>query len=182
VYGIVQQSDGTIRVDSTEGQGTTFTIALPVAVERASHDHAAATEGEPPRGSEMILLVEDEEHVRLLAQRTLESCGYAVVAARSGIEALDIARRMEGHIDVLLTDIIMPQLSGPQLVERFLPAHPGTCVIYMSGYSDEAIVNYQLDRGHAFLRKPFTPFMLAQTVRDSLDATGTVTHATHSDR
>jgi CheY-like chemotaxis protein len=120
-----------------------------------------------------VLLVEDEEQVRLFAQRTLEGCGYTVIPARNGIEALDIAHRRERRIDVLLTDIIMPQLSGPQLVERFLALQPGTCVVYMSGYSDEAILSYQLDRGHAFLRKPFSPFALAQTVRESLDATGT---------
>jgi CheY-like chemotaxis protein len=176
VYGIVKQSGGTIDVESALGKGTTFTIVLPPATEKATSAPIAET-GEPPRGSETILLVEDEDEVRTFARRALEGCGYRVLVAAGGVEALALARRYSSRIDVLLTDIVMPQMSGPQLVERFMAAHPAPCVVYMSGYADDAILQLELDAGTYFLRKPFTPFALARAIRDALDAARRAPHA-----
>src|SRR6185436_7519184 len=155
VYGIVNQSGGTITVDSVIGRGTTFSITLPAAEQMASDDRPAVEDVELPRGSETILIVEDAEDVRILARRTLEDCGYAVRVARNASEALEIAGA--GGVDVLLTDIVMPQTSGPQLVAEYLATRPTPLVIYMSGYADDALSQYELDPKMVFLRKPFTP-------------------------
>ena len=121
-----------------------------------------------PNGNETILIVEDAEDVRTLARRTLEERGYTVRVARNAAEALEIAAA--GNIDVLLTDIVMPQTSGPELVAQYLATWPAPLVIYMSGYADDALARYELDPGAVFLRKPFTPATLARTVRRALDA------------
>ena len=118
-----------------------------------------------------MLLVEDEEEVRAFARRTLEQCGYTVIAAAGGVEALALAHRSTTRIAVLVTDIVMPRMTGPQLVERFIAAHPAPSVVYMSGYADDSIMRLEIDHGTSFIRKPFTPYTLARTVRDALDAT-----------
>jgi DNA-binding NtrC family response regulator len=100
-----------------------------------------------------------------------------VLSAADGVEALALARRTAGRIDALLTDIVMPQMNGPQLVERFIGAHPAPCVIYMSGYADERIMQLEIDPGTSFLRKPFTQQALARAIRDALDNTRRATHA-----
>jgi CheY-like chemotaxis protein len=168
VYGIVQQSGGTIVVDSVVGRGTVFTITLPVAEQMAASDTAGLDEDELPNGSETILIVEDAEDVRILARRTLEERGYAVRVARNAAEALEIAGA--AGVDVLLTDIVMPQTSGPQLVAEYLATRPAPLVIYMSGYADDALAHYELDPKTVFVRKPFTPAVLARTVRAAIDA------------
>jgi signal transduction histidine kinase/CheY-like chemotaxis protein len=168
VYGIVQQSGGTIVADSVVGQGTAFTITLPVAEQIAVSDATGIEEAELPYGNETILIVEDAEDVRILARRTLEERGYAVRVARNAAEALEIAGA--SGVDVLLTDIVMPQTSGPQLVAEYLASRPAPLVIYMSGYADDALAHYQLDPNTVFLRKPFTPAVLARTVRAAIDA------------
>ena len=171
VYGIVKQSGGVIEVESMVEEGTTFTITLPAAELHAGGDGQSVAEGDLPRGSETVLIVEDAEDVRILARRTLEERGYAVYVARNADEALEIAGAR--HIDVLLTDIVMPKTSGPQLVTKFTAAHAGghqPLVIYMSGYADDALAQYELDPSTVFLRKPFTPALLARTVRGALDA------------
>src|SRR6185369_7959780 len=123
VYGIVIQSNGTIEVESVHGGGTTFNIVFPRVVECTPISMDIIDDTELPSGIETILIVDDEEAVLDFARRTLDACGYTVLAARSGVEALSLARTSD-RIDVLLTDVLMPQLSGPQLVERYLAKYP----------------------------------------------------------
>ncbi len=167
VYGIVNQSGGTIAVKSAPSSGTTFTIALPAAETMGDGTTRVAEDGEMPSGSETVLIVEDAEDVRILARRTLEERGYTVFVARSAEEALEIAGGR--RIDVLLADIVMPQVSGPQLVARYQSLHKAPLVVYMSGYADDALAQYELDPNVVFLRKPFSPASLARAVRDALD-------------
>jgi len=174
VYGIINQSGGTIKFQSALGRGTSFTITLPAAEMVAVGDTPAIEEAELPRGTETILIVEDAEDVRILARRTLEERGYTVLVARNADEALEIANVRT--IDVLLADIVMPRTSGPQLVAKYLATRPAPLVIYMSGYADDALTQYELDPSAVFLRKPFTPMVLARTVRESLDAMRGSTH------
>ena len=168
VYGIVNQSGGTVTVDSELGRGTTFSIKLPAATVMASADGRIAEEVELPRGHETILIVEDAEDVRILARRSLEELGYTVLVARNADDALEIS--VAKTIDVLFTDIVMPRTSGPQLVAKYVLERPTPIVIYMSGYADDALAKYELDPTVVFLRKPFTPASLAQAVRGALDA------------
>jgi CheY-like chemotaxis protein len=171
---VVAQSGGTFDVASVPGHGTTFTLLFPPASEPSTADGAAADDGLPPRGTETVLLVEDDGAIRALAEQVLASCGYTVVTARSGVEALTAARTMR-RIDVLLTDVVMPQLSGPQLVERILEKHPAPCVVYMTGWVDDSVTQLELDADVTLLRKPFTPLELARTVRAVLDSHASAT-------
>jgi len=168
VYGIVQQSGGAIAVESALGRGTSFTITLPAVEVMANSDVQRFDEDDLPAGTESVLIVEDAEDVRILARRTLEERGYSVRVARNAAEALEISAA--GRVDVLLTDIVMPQTSGPELVAEYLSTRPAPLVIYMSGYADDALSHYELDPGAVLLRKPFTPAMLARTVRNAIDA------------
>jgi len=168
VYGIVNQSGGKIAIDSSVGAGTSFIITLPAAESVGAGDDAIVETEDRSRGTESILIVEDAEDVRTLARRTLEERGYAVRVARNASEALEISAA--GTVDLLLTDIVMPQMSGPQLVASYLATHPAPVVVYMSGYADDALDQYELDPNVVFLRKPFTPSVLARTIRESLDA------------
>jgi CheY-like chemotaxis protein len=171
VYGIVKQSGGDISVSSVPGRGTTFEIHLPLvpdavpgAVERSGHAHEAS------QGSETILLVEDDEAVRLLARVTLERVGYRVLQAANPKEAAQRALEFTGPIHLLLSDVIMPESQGPPLLNRLIVARPAIRVLYMSGYADEAARYVLLAEGTPFLQKPFTPQVLTQKVRDVLDA------------
>ena len=168
VYGIINQSGGTIGVNSTPGRGTTFTITMPAAESVATPERRAADDGELPSGTETVLIVEDAEDVRILARRTLEERGYKVLVARNADEALEIAGAR--RVDVLLTDIVMPRTSGPQLVAKYQTLRNAPLVIYMSGYADDALAQYELDPAAVFVRKPFTPATLARAVRAALDA------------
>jgi len=172
VYGIVRQSGGHITARSEPGRGSTFTIYLPeVRDEAIVHVPSQALE-DAPRGVETILLVEDEAEVRDLARDILELAGYRVLEAASPEEAERICRDLTSPIHVLLTDVVMPRMSGRQLAERLAEARPAIRVLYMSGYTDDAIVHHGvLGQGSAFLPKPFTPADLARKVREALDAT-----------
>ncbi len=168
VYGIVNQSGGTVAVDSVRGRGTTFTIVLPASDMVAGSELASGDSGELPRGTETVLIVEDAEDVRILARRTLQERGYTVLVARDAQEAMEIAGAL--HIDLLLTDIVMPRSSGPQLVAKYAATREHPIVVYMSGYADDALSQYELDPAVVFVRKPFTPATLARVVRSALDA------------
>ena len=138
VYGIVNQSGGTIRVDSAPGQGTSFTITLPASEMVGGGEAQTPDEGELPRGTETMLIVEDAEDVRILARRTLQERGYTVLVARDAQEAIEIAGARP--VDLLLTDIVMPRTSGPQLVAKYASMSDRPLVVYMSGYADDALV------------------------------------------
>jgi PAS domain S-box-containing protein len=170
VYGIVTQSNGCVLVRSAPREGATFSVYLP-AVAPARDPDAARVEREYRKGTETILLVEDEDSVRDVARRILEAAGYAVVVARNGLEALEIASTTIGEIDLLLTDLVMPGLGGRELAERLVRDRPRTRVLFMSGYTEDAAVH----RGFMgstvdFLAKPFTVEKLTSHVRAVLDA------------
>jgi two-component system cell cycle sensor histidine kinase/response regulator CckA len=169
VYGIVKQSGGHIWVYSEPGRGTTFKIYLPAVMEEA--DSAAdAAPADSPRGSETVLLVEDESEVRRLVRWILENNGYTVLEAAGPGDALEIAARHTGALDLLLTDVVMPQMSGRVLADLLMPERPEMAVLFMSGYTANAVVQHGvLDSSKAYLQKPFTPDALARAIRRALD-------------
>jgi PAS domain S-box-containing protein len=170
VYGIVKQSNGNIGVYSEPGRGTTFKIYLPRVEERAETVVTEAPAIEQG-GSETILLVEDNEMVRTLTCEILEARGYTVLEARHGADALDLAQRYHGPIDLLVTDVIMPEMGGRELARRLGAARPRMRVLYMSGYAADAIVHQGvLDERVAFLPKPVKADVLGRKVREVLDA------------
>lgn len=172
VLGIVEQSDGVIRCESRLGEGTTFRVFLPAVAETVYQEaRPAAGLAEAPKGSEVILLVEDEDAVRKLARLVLEASGYTVLESRNGREGLALCERHEGPIDLLVTDVVMPELGGRELAEGALKLRPGMKVMFMSGHTQDVVLKEGVQKGTAFLQKPFTPAGLAQKVRDTLDRT-----------
>ncbi len=171
VYGIVKQSGGWIWVYSEPGHGTSFKIYLPRVAEAVA---PAAPSPVPPvsvRGSETVLLVEDDEMIRKLVQKVLKANGYTVLVAASGGDAERVAGQHEGPIHLLMTDVVMPGLNGREVAQRLTAARAGIRVLYLSGYTDDAIVHHGvLDPGVAFLQKPFTPAVLGRKVREVLDS------------
>lgn len=170
IYGIVKQSGGNIWVYSEVGRGTTFKIYLPRVDEAAQECRRISAAEESVRGTETILLVEDEDMVRKLTQQILKASGYRVLEAANGGEALQFCERHDGPIDLLLTDVIMPEMSGRELAKRLHRNQPELRVLFMSGYTDDAIVHHGvLEEGANFIQKPFTPEVLATKVRDALE-------------
>jgi CheY-like chemotaxis protein len=172
VYGIVKQSGGFIWVYSELGHGTSFKIYLPRVVE-ALDAHRADVPAAPavPRGTETVLVVEDAPAVRAVARHVLERQGYTVIEAAGGDAALQLAAAHAGPIHLLLTDVVMPGLSGRQVAEKLAIRRPEMRVLYASGYTDDSIVRHGiLEEGIAYLQKPFTPESLARKVRAVLDA------------
>ncbi len=170
VYGIVKQSEGNIWVYSEPDQGTTFEVYLP-RVEKPVEKSAKTKEPvKSLTGTETILLVEDDEMVRKVAHEGIKGYGYKVLVANCGKEALKICEENKGPIHLMLTDVVMPEMSGPKLAEHLQDLRPEIKVLYMSGYTDAAIVHHGvLDKGMNFIQKPFTPETLAVKVRGVLD-------------
>jgi CheY-like chemotaxis protein len=173
VYGILKQSGGDIWLYSEPGQGTTFKIYLPRVDEPGPEVKEPSPVSELLRGDETVLLVEDEESVRVLARQSLELRGYTVLEASYGGEALLLVEQKPDPIDLLVTDVVMPGgLNGRELAEQLSLFYPALKVLYISGYTDDAILHHGvLEAGMHFLQKPFTPSALAQKVRQVLDAT-----------
>ena len=171
VYGIVKQSGGFIWVYSEPGRGTSFKVYLPRVEEPAEPAAAPMATVEPLRGTETVLVVEDAASVRMVTRQVLERYGYAVLEAPNGETALRLAAKHHGRIHLLLTDVVMPGLSGRQLAEQLAQLRPDMKVLYASGYADQAIVHHGiLESGIAYLQKPFTPETLARSVRQVLDS------------
>ncbi len=170
VYGIVKQSSGNIWVYSERGHGTTFKIYFPMAGTAATIDTTRRSEPSTLQGTETLLIVEDNDTVRGLAVRVLKAYGYQVLETANGGEALLLAEQYQGTIHLLLTDVVLPRMSGRKLADRLAATRPGVRILYMSGYTDDAIVHHgALDPGTAFLQKPFHPDALARRVREVLD-------------
>ena len=172
MFGIVKQSAGTIVVSSEVGRGTSICIYLPMADRSA----IIAPDEPPPHsatlhGVETILLVEDDLHVRGLARTILSKYGYTVLDAQSGGDAFLLCEQYTGPIDLLLTDVVMPRMSGRQLAERLLEVRPAMKVLYMSGYTDDAAIRNGIFYSKlSFIQKPITPEALVRKMRAALDA------------
>lgn len=172
IYGVVKQSGGSIDVFTEVGRGTTFKIYLPSLLDQAVVMEAESASTETPGGHETILLVEDEVVVRRLALRVLSRLGYEVLHAKDGASAILLVERHTGPIHLLLTDVVMPGMSGPDLVEQIVRLRPGISVLYTSGYSENAISNHGiLNAGISFLPKPYVPHTLATKIRQVLEGT-----------
>jgi len=174
VYGIVKQGGGSVTVSSEPGRGAAFSVYLP-----QTPDPVAAPAREPRfgplcRGTETILLVEDEPAVRAIGRELLQINGYTILEAENGFQALEVASKYEGTIDLLVSDVVMPRMSGRELAERLMALRPGIRVLLVSGFADDRVMrNGALDSGMAFLQKPFTLESLSQRVRDVLDTPAT---------
>ena len=170
VYGIVKQSGGEIYVYSEVGQGSTFKVYFPRFAEGGDVEEVESATTEVPRGTETLLLVEDDDNLRNLVARVLSDRGYTVFVASGGVEALAIAGNPGTLIDGVISDVVMSGMNGRQLVEKLLETRPGLGVLLMSGYTDDDVLRRGVLHGEtAFLQKPFTPDQLARKVRVVLD-------------
>jgi CheY-like chemotaxis protein len=170
VYGIVKQSGGGIQVKSEVGQGTEFRIYFPAKEGSSSKCRESIGSAAAGGGSETILIAEDEPDLRELTRIFLEGYGYTVLEAASAEQAIETAERFGEPIGLLLTDVIMPGMSGRQLAEKILSKRPQTKIVYMTGYTDDMVVQHKvLEPGVKLLQKPFTKIDLALKVRSTLD-------------
>jgi CheY-like chemotaxis protein len=170
VYGIVKQSGGNIWVYSEKGQGTTFKIYLPRIEEDVEIEERTTSSSETLTGTETLLLVEDDEIVRQLARQILEMSGYTLLEASTPDEALHLYEQYKDPIHLIITDIVMPGMSGRELAHQLAQKRHDGKVLFMSGYTDNAIVHHGiLDEGTHFLQKPFTPDALLRKVREVLN-------------
>src|SRR5579872_3747046 len=170
VYGIVKQSAGEIVVYSEPGQGTCVKIYFPAVTQAATDDVAENVPEGTSAGSETILLIEDEEALRKLVRRTLEKHGYQLLVAASGREAIELARNYAGPIQLVISDVVMPQMGGREVAVQLRAVRPGIQVLFISGYTETAMMHGgNLNDGEIFLQKPFTPLTLARRVREMLD-------------
>jgi CheY-like chemotaxis protein len=169
---MVKQSGGYIWVYSELGHGTAFKVYLPPAEERTSAqtDRSGRRHTDDTHGWETVLLVEDEDAVRALAREVLRRHGYVVLEARHGVDALRVAERHTDDIHLMVTDVVMPHMSGRDLAERLSTVRPTMKVLFMSGYTDHAVMHRDLTPWSAFIQKPFTPETFARKVRTVLDA------------
>jgi CheY-like chemotaxis protein len=170
VYGFIKQSGGHIAVKSTPNQGTTFHLYFPQVQGEAPTRPANPCPKPMPKGTETILLVEDESVVRAVASHVLQMCGYTVLEASHGGEALQVVERYDGPIHLLLTDVVMPGMGGKLVAEQVATLKPGIKTVFMSGYTDDTVVRNGVEgtKTH-FLQKPYTPLVVAQTIREVLD-------------
>ncbi|MDR3678092.1 MAG: response regulator [Acidobacteriota bacterium] len=170
VYGIVKQSEGSIWVYSELGQGTVFKIYLPMVSESLAPSEPATREKKSSfSGTETILVVEDEEGVRSLVCQALEASGYKVLESEDAENALEMCANHDGPIHLLLTDVVMPQMSGPAVAEKVAALRPGIKVVYMSGYTDDAMLRHGvLSQDMPFIQKPFSPTALRKKIREVL--------------
>jgi len=170
VYGIVTQSGGHIAVDSTVGDGATFRVYLPrIDEDVRSDEERRRVRVDNLQGSEVVLLVEDDGAVRAMARQALLAFGYRVLEAGDGREALRVEQDHPGQIHLLLTDVVMPRMTGRQLAERVTRLRPEVRVVYMSGYTNDAVLLRGVSPETGFVHKPFTPMALARAVRHALD-------------
>jgi len=170
VYGIVKQSGGHIWVHSELGRGTEFKIFLPRIESNVRGTGERVLSAAPPRGSETVLLVEDEERVRMAARRILERHGYRVLEAGDGEQALRISTDHDDVIHLMITDMVMPRMSGDELAQKLVARRPAMKVIYVSGYTEDAVTRREvLDASSAYVQKPFSPSSLLRKGREILD-------------
>jgi two-component system, cell cycle sensor histidine kinase and response regulator CckA len=171
IHGFIKQSGGHISVYSELGLGSTFKLYFPEVTAALSSERVPPGLQPMPHGTETILVVEDEDAVRALTRHVLQRCGYTVLAAASGGEAIQLAENHQGPIHLLATDVVIPDMDGRQLAERIVASKPRIKVLYVSGYTVDAVFRHGvLESEVAFLQKPFTPSTLAQKVRTVLDS------------
>ncbi len=170
VYGIVKQNGGRIEVESALGRGSVFTVHLPQMEPAERPQPAEAARGPMSRGSETVLLAEDEDALRAFARFMLQQLGYTVIEARNGVEAERLVQRHAGPIHLLVTDVVMPEKGGRELADALRRRRPHLKVLYMSGHTDDVVLRHGVaEETAAFLQKPFTPAVLAGRVRELLD-------------
>ena len=173
VHGIVTQAGGRVEVESEVGRGTTFAVYLPATAEAADGSRTHPALRETPRGRETVLLAEDDAALRAFVRGVLGAAGYTVLEAGDGAGAVALCERHPGPIDLLVTDVVMPGLGGRQLAERVAGLRPGVRVLYLSGYTPDAVVRHGVEQATvAFLQKPFSPTALTRKVREVLDGGG----------